>query len=98
MSIQEKLFYARCITLNRFRFSYGRKPKGDRLKAIDLPPFPDKWIKPIPRPPIDALGWMFDGAPAAARRRRNSKDLALVPLDSIFGFQKGHGLVLASLH
>jgi hypothetical protein len=25
MTIQERIFYARCITLNRFKFSYGRK-------------------------------------------------------------------------
>jgi hypothetical protein len=48
MTIQEKLFYAQCITLNRFRFSYGRKPKGSRLKSIHLPPFPQKWNRELP--------------------------------------------------
>lgn len=37
MALQEKLFYAAAITANRFRFSYGRKPKGERLKSIVLP-------------------------------------------------------------
>jgi hypothetical protein len=37
MSLQEKLYYAACITNNRFKFSYGRKPKGERLKDILLP-------------------------------------------------------------
>jgi hypothetical protein len=37
MSIPEKLFYAKCISENRYKFSYGRKPKGDRLKSILLP-------------------------------------------------------------
>lgn len=37
MSIQEKLFYSICITINRYRYSYGRKPKGDRLKKLFLP-------------------------------------------------------------
>jgi hypothetical protein len=36
MNLQEKLYYARCITDNRFKFSYGRKPKGERLKSIML--------------------------------------------------------------
>lgn len=40
MSIREKLYYAECITNNRYRFSYGRKPKGDRLKVIMLPEYP----------------------------------------------------------
>ena len=37
MSLGEKLYYALCITKNRFKFSYGRKPKGDKLKDIMLP-------------------------------------------------------------
>lgn len=37
MSLDEKLYYAFCITKNRFKFSYGRKPKGDKLKGIMLP-------------------------------------------------------------
>lgn len=37
MSLAEKLYYAFCITKNRFKFSYGRKPKGDKLKALMLP-------------------------------------------------------------
>ncbi|MBP5771743.1 MAG: hypothetical protein J6W75_10335 [Bacteroidaceae bacterium] len=37
MTLREKLFYAMCITRNRFKFSYGRKPKGEKLEAIMLP-------------------------------------------------------------
>lgn len=37
MSLEEKLIYATLITSNRFKFSYGRKPKGNRLKSIILP-------------------------------------------------------------
>lgn len=37
MSLAEKLYYAFCISKNRFKFSYGRKPKGDKLKALMLP-------------------------------------------------------------
>ncbi|MBQ8502520.1 MAG: restriction endonuclease subunit S [Bacteroides sp.] len=37
MCLREKLFYAMCITKNRFKFSYGRKPKGKRLESILLP-------------------------------------------------------------
>lgn len=44
MSIQEKLFYAQCITNNRYKFSYGRKPKGERLKELLLPKFPPDYV------------------------------------------------------
>ena len=48
MSIEKKVFYARCITMNRFLFSYGRKPKGARLKLIELPDFPAEWEQSLP--------------------------------------------------
>lgn len=47
MGLQEKIFYAKCITMNRFRFSYGRKPKGDRLKNIQLPTNLPLWIEDV---------------------------------------------------
>ena len=37
MTLKEKLFYAMCITHNRFKFSYGRKPKGQKLAEILIP-------------------------------------------------------------
>ncbi|WP_196485002.1 restriction endonuclease [Burkholderia stagnalis] len=45
MTVLQKVFYARCITLNRFLFSYGRKPKGERLKSITLPAAAPEWIE-----------------------------------------------------
>lgn len=46
LTLAQKIYYAQCITGNRWLFSYGRKPKGDRLGAIQLPP-PEKlphWV------------------------------------------------------
>jgi hypothetical protein len=37
MPLEVKMYYARCITANRYLFSYGRKPKGDKLKNIIVP-------------------------------------------------------------
>lgn len=45
MNLSEKLFYAQCITLNRFKFSYGRRPTGQRLKSIDLPEKAPDWCQ-----------------------------------------------------
>ena len=44
MSLQEKLFYAACVTRNRYKFSYGRKPKGARLETVTLPAFPPEYV------------------------------------------------------
>jgi hypothetical protein len=40
MSIQELVYYSLIISKNRFKFSYGRKPKGDRLKILLIPKYP----------------------------------------------------------
>jgi hypothetical protein len=37
MSLELKLYYAKCIVANRYLFSYGRKPKGKRLSGLLLP-------------------------------------------------------------
>lgn len=47
MSIEVKMYYARCITENRYLFSYGRKPKGGRLARLKLPAFSDAEIKNV---------------------------------------------------
>ncbi len=44
MSIAEKIFYAQAISLNRAKFSYGRKPKGGRLGAIKIPDRAPEWV------------------------------------------------------
>lgn len=44
MSVQEKLYYAHCITCNRYKFSYGRKPKGDRLQTVLVPEYPPEYV------------------------------------------------------
>jgi hypothetical protein len=37
MDLDTKLLYAMIITYNRFRFSYGRKPKGEMLASLQVP-------------------------------------------------------------
>lgn len=45
LTLNEKVYYARCITMNRYKFSYGRKPKGDRLRQIELPDTIPEWVE-----------------------------------------------------
>jgi Type I restriction modification DNA specificity domain len=44
MSLQEKLYYSAVITAHRPLFSYGRKPKGERLKSLLIPQWAPKFI------------------------------------------------------
>jgi hypothetical protein len=39
MALNEKLFYAAIITSNRYKFNYGRKPKGNRLLNLTIPEY-----------------------------------------------------------
>jgi hypothetical protein len=45
MSLEQKIYYAGCITMNRRKFSFGRKPKGDRLRKLQLPLLVPNWVK-----------------------------------------------------
>jgi hypothetical protein len=47
MELAEKMFFAMVITKNRFRFSYGRKPKGERLASLQIPEKIYNWAKKI---------------------------------------------------
>lgn len=47
MSLELKLYYAKCIVANRYLFSYGRKPKGKRLAGLLLPKPTSAEIKEI---------------------------------------------------
>lgn len=46
LTLNEKIFYAMIVTNNRFRFSYGRKPKGERFSKMQIPPKEKipKWV------------------------------------------------------
>ncbi|WP_336975105.1 restriction endonuclease subunit S [Bacillus thuringiensis] len=44
ITTEEKQYYALCITKNRFKFSYGRLPVGDRLRNIELPDKCPDWV------------------------------------------------------
>lgn len=97
MVVQEKIFHARCITMNRFRFSYGRKPKGDRLKSIPLTDFPAGWLRDIQALKNERLAQLaaLDCMPLTFSL--GPEEACLVRLDSLFEFHNGHGMDLSSL-
>ncbi len=84
MTLNEKVYYAHCITMNRYKFSYGRKPKGDRLKQIELPDSCPQWVTEVNQ---------FDDFPALSRlsglsdQRKLSSQAeppVLVPISELF--------------
>lgn len=45
MCTLEKLYYSMCITSNRYKYSYGRKPKGKRLMELLVPEYCPDWLE-----------------------------------------------------
>ncbi|MGV2871421.1 restriction endonuclease subunit S [Colwellia sp. E150_009] len=95
LTIEEKLFYAQCITANRYLFSYGRKPKGNKLKTLKIPHinnFPD-WVN-------DVCLSTFTDVPV----KKSSKnplnyinDWKEFALEELFDFKKGKRLTKANM-
>ena len=95
MTLVEKLYYARCIVANRYRFSYGRKPKGDRLGNIELPDRADipDWID-------DGDPGMFDGKDSVAVPQALTLDptsWSAFVLGDLFTHKKGKRLTKANI-
>lgn len=57
MTLREKHYYALCITSNRYRFSYGRKPKGNRLAEIKVPSKEEipQWVYDMELPKYEVI-------------------------------------------
>ena len=98
MTLNEKIYYARCITMNRYKFSYGRKPKGERLKQIGLPDIAPSWVhyaeaadlwSELTR--IKTLSSRFYGP------TQHSGKNVLVRVQNIFEVRYGHSLELNRL-
>ena len=87
MDLREKIFYALCITHNRFKFSYGRKPKGERLKNILLPATLPDDIKEINISPASILN-MPDSVTLSEKAIDTGSE-SLVCLDKLFAIHNG---------
>lgn len=92
MSLDEKLYYAYCITKNRYRFSYGRKPKGNKLKEIKLPARSE--IPAFVSGVSEEQVWhdLFDSVKLSAlsdRAADTSGFHTLVPLSELFEVENG---------
>ena len=97
MSLYEKIFYAKCITLNRWKFSYGRKPKGERLKRIELPDVIPSFVRPIDvKPPmikcLDDLALQSLG-----KKTKVNHHASYVRVDEIFDVVYGTSMELCNL-
>lgn len=97
MTLNEKVFYARCITMNRYRFSYGRKPKGSRLKQIELPSIVPTWVKSVGTEGIwsslDRIKLLSENKTVSS----NKNKIELIRVQEVFDVRYGHSLELNRL-
>jgi Type I restriction modification DNA specificity domain len=93
LTLSQKIKYARSISFNRFRFSYGRKPKGERLKSLVLPDFSSGNFESARQ---IAAATFWEGK-ENIEAEIASRDFELVRLSEVFSIRNGHGLDLVSL-
>ena len=89
MTLQEKIYYATCITANRYKFSYGRKPKGKRLGDIVLPTKIPTFVKKSAIKEFD-LDITFD-------EKNSFSNKNLSQIQDLFNVSYGNSLELNSL-
>lgn len=91
MTLQEKLWWCRCIWENRYRFSYGRQANrtlGSLLVPVDVP----KWV-------TDAEVPTHDGLAASARSQQALPDIDTwgeFHIDELFEVKKGKRVTKAN--
>ena len=93
LSLKEKLYYATAITTTRWRFSYGRKPKGKRLETLELPALPS-WVRTRTIPDLEEG---FRESVALATRGSTLKAGKLRPISELFSIQYGNSYELNNL-
>lgn len=97
MTITEKLYYALCITNNRWRFSYGRKPKGKRLASIELPDYVPLDFKKIEPAKYSAISIELDrifSIPNKKIIKAVTTETQFVPLNKLFDVKYGVNMEL----
>lgn len=97
MSLREKLWWARCIRENRYRFNYGRHANRT-LAHLDLPDAPAPWLDTISGTTARKLAQGMNNAlnelngQPQARRTRKARFV-----DDLFEVSYGHSLTLNAL-
>jgi hypothetical protein len=99
MTLAEKIYFSRCISMNRYKFSYGRKPKGKRLKSLILPDIVPSWVsEPIDQDYFSMLrNFMGVGNEIVTSKGKSKNTEAFLPLSQIFDVRYGHSLELNRL-
>ena len=97
MTLLEKQFYAVCITKNRFKFSYGRKPKGDRLANIMIPADVPDWVYEVEEPELSEYKESYDNEIIPELNINNWQEFKLIDLFDIEGSKTTKASILEEI-
>lgn len=92
MTVNEKLWWARCIWKNRYRFSYGRQANRT-LGSLSVPDAPPEWVLRSQMPTHEGLAKAI--RKAVELRSPEGNDWHEFPLGDIFEIKKGRRLTKA---
>lgn len=93
MSLEEKLWWCRCIWENRHRYSYGRQANRT-LGSLLVPDECPDWVSTAEAP---SLSWSGVSDHGSITGTYSGSHLDTVPLTEHFEIEYGHGLSLSSL-
>src|SRR3989344_5461287 len=94
MSFYDKIFYIICINKAKILFSYGRKPKGNRLMNLKLP----SEVNHIYESKCNEATLIFDGGSAVSEKTElEKKNWKIYSYSELFEIKKGKRLVMNRL-
>ncbi len=95
LSIEEKLYYCSCISVNRYRYNYGRQANRT-LRDLLIPAISEipKWINNADISQFDNTNESFLSKPTP---KTNSSDWMPFRLDELFELKKGKRLTKANM-
>ncbi|OBA73995.1 hypothetical protein [Gordonia sp. 852002-10350_SCH5691597] len=93
MSLEEKIWWCRCIWENRYRFSYGRQANRT-LGSLLVPSEVPDWVHSASLPTLSWTG-LSDLGPVTGSYAGSPDDV--VPITEHFDIEYGHGLTLNGL-
>jgi len=94
MPTAERLWWARCIWENHYRYGYGRQANRT-LAALELPDRPPEWVSAAPEPSVASLKLVSQAADLVLAPPRSVSKL--IRLDTLFDLRYGHSLELNRL-
>ena len=85
MTLNEKLYYALCISQNKYKFGYGRQLRLSRLDEIQVPADIPDWVYEVEEPELSEYKESYDNEIIPELNINNWQEFKLIDLFDIEG-------------